>query len=101
VKSGREQDFLNAHKHLGETWSGLMHANIIKTGERSYCIIAEWKDMEACMEARPNMITTLDFSRHARRLPGRPRGHRSGGGFGRLSAEVVRGDPGNQLPSTI
>jgi hypothetical protein len=63
VKPGRDQDFLHAHKHIGETWPGLMHANIIKTGERSYCIIAEWKDMEACIAARPNMITTLDSFR--------------------------------------
>lgn len=42
-----------------------MHANIIKTGDRSYCIIAEWKDMDACIEARPNMISTLDSFRDA------------------------------------
>ena len=63
VKPGRDQEFLDAHKHIDERWPGLMHANIIKTGERAYCIIAEWKDMEACIEARPNMITTLDSFR--------------------------------------
>jgi hypothetical protein len=26
-------------------WPGLRHVNMIKTGERSYCIIAEWNDM--------------------------------------------------------
>jgi hypothetical protein len=63
VTPGRDQEFLDAHKHIGETWPGLMHANIIKTGDHSYCIIAEWKDMDACIKARPNMISTLDSFR--------------------------------------
>ena len=63
VKPGRDQEFLDAHKQIEATWPGLMHANIIQTGDRSYCIIAEWKDMDACIRARPNMITTLDSFR--------------------------------------
>ena len=60
VRPGRDQEFLDAHKKIEATWPGLIHANIIKTGDRSYCIIAEWNDMDACIKARPNMITTLD-----------------------------------------
>ena len=63
VKPGRDQDFLNAHDKIGATWPGLLHANIIKTGDRSYCIIAEWTDMDALAKARPNMIATLDSFR--------------------------------------
>jgi hypothetical protein len=63
VKPGRDQQFLDAHKEIGATWPGLTHANIIKTGERSYCIIAEWIDMDACIKARPNMISTLNSFR--------------------------------------
>ena len=44
VKLGRDQEFLDAHKTIEATWPGLIHANIIKTGDRSYCIIAEWKE---------------------------------------------------------
>ena len=65
VKPGRDQEFLNAHKTIGATWVGLVHASIIKTSDRSYCIIAEWKDMDACIQARPNMISTLDSFRDA------------------------------------
>ena len=36
---------------------------MIKTGERTYCIIAEWTDMDALAAARPNMIATLDSFR--------------------------------------
>ena len=65
VKPGRDQEFLDAHKTIGATWVGLVHANIVKTADRSYCIIAEWKDMDACIQARPNMISTLDSFRDA------------------------------------
>jgi hypothetical protein len=63
VKPGRAQGFLDAHKSIKETWPGLIHANIIKIGDRSYCIIAEWKDMDACITARPHMINTLNSFR--------------------------------------
>ena len=36
---------------------------MIKTGDRTYCIIAEWTDVESLAKARPNMITTLDLFR--------------------------------------
>lgn len=63
VKAGREQEFLDAHKAMDAHWPGMRHANIIKTGERSYCIIAEWSDMDALVAARPQMIATLDTFR--------------------------------------
>ena len=63
VKPGRDQQFLDAHKDIGATWPSPTHVNIIKTGDRSYCLIAEWKDMDACIKARPNMITTLNSFR--------------------------------------
>jgi hypothetical protein len=36
---------------------------MIETGERTYCIIAEWSDMEALAAARPQMIETLESFR--------------------------------------
>ena len=63
VKPGRDQEFLDAHKKVMANWSGLQHANMIKTGERTYCIIAEWSDMDALANARPQMIATLDSFR--------------------------------------
>ena len=63
VKPGREQEFLDAHKKAHADWPGLQHANIIRTGERSYCIIAEWTDADALAKARPNMIATLNSFR--------------------------------------
>jgi antibiotic biosynthesis monooxygenase (ABM) superfamily enzyme len=63
VKPGREQDFLDVHKKMMATWPGLQHANMIKTGERTYCIIAEWSDMDALGSARAQMIATLNSFR--------------------------------------
>ena len=63
VKPGREQEFLDAHRKRIADWPGLKHVNLIKTGERSYCIIAEWSGMDALAAARPDMIATLDTFR--------------------------------------
>jgi hypothetical protein len=63
VKSGRDQEFLDAHKNVPRDWPGLKHINLIKTGDHSYCIIAEWSDMEALAAARPRMVATLDTFR--------------------------------------
>jgi len=38
AKPGREQEFLDAHKNVMANWPGLVHANMIKMGERTYCI---------------------------------------------------------------
>ena len=63
VKPGREQEFLDAHRNVRSEWSGLKNVNLIKTGDRTYCIIAEWTDMDSIANARPHMIATLDSFR--------------------------------------
>ena len=63
VKPGREQDFLDAHRTTVANWPGLVHANMIQTGDRNYCIIAEWTDMDALANARSEMIATLNSFR--------------------------------------
>ena len=63
VTPGREQDFLDAHRKMKVDWAGLTRANIIKTGDRAYSVIAEWTDMEALASARLQMIASLDTFR--------------------------------------
>lgn len=63
VKPGRDQEFFDAHREAVAAWPGLLRANMIRTGERSYCIIAEWPDTDALAAARPQMIATLDTFR--------------------------------------
>ena len=36
---------------------------VVKTGERSFCIVGEWSDMDALVKARPAMIASLDKMR--------------------------------------
>ena len=63
VKAGREEEFLDAHRKVDRSWAGLRHANMIKTGDRNFCIVAEWDDMDSLAAARPEMIATLDTFR--------------------------------------
>jgi hypothetical protein len=60
VKKGREQEFLDAHRHLRRDFAGLRRGGLIKTGERAYCFIGEWDDMKTLAAARPAMIANLD-----------------------------------------
>jgi quinol monooxygenase YgiN len=59
VKTGRDQEFLDAHREVANQWPGLVRAHIIRTGEGAYCLLAEWRDENALAEARPAMIATL------------------------------------------
>jgi hypothetical protein len=61
VRPGHDQKFIDAHRNI--SWPGLRHAYMIKTSDHTYCIIAEWPDMETLANARPNMIATLDSFR--------------------------------------
>jgi quinol monooxygenase YgiN len=63
VKPGRDEDFLEAHRRRKLEWRGMRRVTIIKTGERSYCLIGEWEGMEAMAAARPHMIALLDTFR--------------------------------------
>jgi quinol monooxygenase YgiN len=63
VKPGSDRDFLEAHQSAERDWPGLRHANMIKTGDGTYCIIGEWDDMESLANARPHMLATLDSFR--------------------------------------
>ncbi len=61
VKPGMEESFLDAHRSVA--WPGMRHANMIKTGEGRYCIVAEWDSTEALTAGRPHMIATLNSFR--------------------------------------
>jgi hypothetical protein len=76
VKAGREQQFLDAHNKVAFAWPGVRHVNIIKTGEQTFCVIAEWTDMDAIVSARDRMLDNSQppyACAHARASPGRNR----------------------------
>ena len=63
VKAGREQEFLDAHRRADMNFAHCRRAAIIKTGDRTYCIIAEWDSYQDIVKARPQMIGVLDSFR--------------------------------------
>ena len=65
VKPGRDEDFLKAHRHAERKFPGLRRGGIFKTGDRAYCLVAEWDDMASIVAARPAMIANLDRFRDA------------------------------------
>jgi len=63
VKPGREKDFEQVFRKLEHDFSGLRKMAVVKTGERSYCIVGEWDSMDAVAAARSTMIKALDTFR--------------------------------------
>ncbi len=63
VKPGREQEFVDKHRDARSAFVGFRRGSLVKTGDRTYCIIGEWDGMEQLAAARPSMIALLDTFR--------------------------------------
>ena len=63
VKPGREEEFIAAHRNARRNFEGAKRFVLVKTGERSYCVIGEWEDQATLVESRPKMIAVLDSFR--------------------------------------
>ncbi|HSZ89110.1 MAG TPA: antibiotic biosynthesis monooxygenase [Acetobacteraceae bacterium] len=63
VKPGQDEAFLDAHRAGKAGWPGLVRGVMLRTGERSYCLVGEWADAHALANARARMIATLDSFR--------------------------------------
>jgi quinol monooxygenase YgiN len=63
VKPGREEEFIEAHRKAKRNFAGARRFSMIRTGERSYCVIGEWNDLQSLASARPDMIAVLDSFR--------------------------------------
>ena len=69
VKPEREQEFLELSKTMNENVNEEMKKNgwrrgaVIKTGDHSYCFLAEWDSMDSIVKSRPLMIGQLDRMR--------------------------------------
>jgi hypothetical protein len=63
VKPGQEARFLAAHRKARGSFAGFRGGALIKTGDRSYCMIAGWDDFDSLVAARPRMIAILDTFR--------------------------------------
>jgi len=60
VKPGCEQQFIDAHRGAGPNFKGFAGGRLIKTGDRTFCVVAEWRSFDALAAARPEMIAMLD-----------------------------------------
>ena len=61
TKPGKEDEYVALHRALDTTsMKGGRNFSVIKTGERSYCVVGEWDSMEALANSRPAMIANLD-----------------------------------------
>ncbi|MGE0764958.1 MAG: DUF718 domain-containing protein [Hyphomicrobiaceae bacterium] len=69
-----EPQFLDAHRNGKANWPGLQRAVMIKTGDRTYCLIGEWNNADALARARSAMIATLDSFRNTLEDQGDGRG---------------------------
>jgi len=63
VKPGCEQQFIDAHRNMRPNFNGFLGGRVIKTGDRTFCIVAEWRSFDALAAARPEMIGLLDSLR--------------------------------------
>jgi hypothetical protein len=60
AKLGMEKAFEEAHRDMARGFAGFEGGALVKTGDRTYCLIGRWKDFDAIAAARPAMIGTLD-----------------------------------------
>jgi quinol monooxygenase YgiN len=64
VKPGNEQQFIDAHRQALTGFKGFLGGNLVRTGDQTFCIVAEWRNFDALAAARPEMIALLDGFRH-------------------------------------
>jgi len=64
VKPGRDQDFIEQNRKMADRkMKGFLGGALVKTGERTYCLMGEWENFDAIVAARPEMIAILDTFR--------------------------------------
>lgn len=67
VKPGQEEQFIAHHQALLKSDEfkpeGIRRFTIVKTGERTYCVLGEWDGFDSIVKARPAMIQSLDGMR--------------------------------------
>lgn len=63
IRPGQEKAFIEAHEKAVLNVTGLRKASLVQTGDRSFCFVGEWDDMDSVASARPGMIAILDTFR--------------------------------------
>lgn len=65
VKPGEEERFIDYHRKARPQLKGFVRGVVIKTGDRTFCFVAEWRNFQSIVNARPQMISMLDGFRDA------------------------------------
>ncbi len=60
VKPGQERHFVEAHRKMKPAFTGFLGGHLIQTGERTFCLVGEWRSLKNLVAARPAMIALLD-----------------------------------------
>jgi hypothetical protein len=60
VRPGFEERFVAKHRALERGFDGFLGGNLVKTGERTFCMIGRWKNFKSLEDARPQMIALLN-----------------------------------------
>jgi len=60
VKPGNEQRFIEAHASMRPSLKGFVGGHLIRTGDRTFCMVGEWRNFQNIVDARPQMISMLD-----------------------------------------
>ena len=63
VKPGRQEHFIAAHRKARPNFKGFRGGALVRTGETTFCIVAEWANFKSLAAARPQMIGMLDTFR--------------------------------------
>jgi len=63
VKPGAEQQFIDRHKQAKPNFKGFRGGALVKTGDGTFCFVAEWVNFQKIAAARPQMIGLLDSMR--------------------------------------
>lgn len=65
VKPGCEEQVLAVHRDTKIKFAGFRRGSLIKTGERSYCMIGEWDDQASINAAEKDMVGILNRFRNS------------------------------------
>jgi len=60
VEPGLDNEFINRQRASLNDVKGLRDLALIKTGERTYCLIGKWDKFDDIVAARAQMIGSLD-----------------------------------------
>ena len=63
VKPGSEQKFIDAHRDMRPDLKGFVGASLVRTGDRTFCFVGEWRNYDSIVAARPQIIGMLDSVR--------------------------------------